>query len=116
MLIMPAVDIKGGKCVRLRQGVAAEETVFSEDPVETARGWESGGAQYLHVVDLDGAFEGVPRNRKLVQAILSALSIPVEVSGGLSWARVRWNRWNGPSGLPRRIPGASPSESTPGRG
>jgi len=83
MLIIPAVDIKGGKCVRLRQGLAEEETVFSDDPVEAARRWETQGAQYLHVVDLDGAFEGTPRNREIVQAILGALGIGVEVSGGL---------------------------------
>ena len=83
MLVIPAVDIKGGKCVRLRQGRAEEETVFGEDPVEMARHWESEGAEYLHVVDLDGAFEGVPKNRALVKDIIGALKIKVDVGGGI---------------------------------
>ena len=82
MLVIPAVDIKGGKCVRLRQGRAEEETVFGDDPVEMARHWESEGAEYLHVVDLDGAFEGVPKNRVLVKDIIGALKIKVDVGGG----------------------------------
>jgi len=83
MLVIPAVDIKGGRCVRLRQGRAEEETVFGEDPVAMARRWQEDGAEYLHVVDLDGAFEGTPENMELVKGILSALQIKVEVGGGL---------------------------------
>ena len=83
MLVIPAVDIKGGKCVRLRQGRAEEETVFGEDPLEMARHWESEGAEYLHVVDLDGAFEGVPKNMALVKDIIGALKIKVDVGGGI---------------------------------
>jgi phosphoribosylformimino-5-aminoimidazole carboxamide ribotide isomerase len=83
MLIIPAVDIKGGKCVRLRQGRADEETVFAEDPVAMARHWEAEGAEYLHVVDLDGAFEGEPRNTELIVRILGTLGIPADVGGGL---------------------------------
>ena len=75
MLVIPAVDIKGGRCVRLRQGRAEEETVFGEDPVEMARHWESEGAGYLHVVDLDGAFDGVPVNVELVKGIISETQV-----------------------------------------
>ena len=66
MLIIPAIDLKGGKCVRLTQGRKDAETVFSDDPVDMARSWEEQGADYLHVVDLDGAFEGAPKNLALV--------------------------------------------------
>jgi phosphoribosylformimino-5-aminoimidazole carboxamide ribotide isomerase len=83
MLVIPAVDIRGGKCVRLRQGRAEEETVFGDDPVKIARQWEREGAQYLHVVDLDGAFEGTPANIKIVKRIIRAVDIRVEVGGGV---------------------------------
>lgn len=83
MLVLPAVDIKGGACVRLRQGKADATTVFSESPVEAALDWERRGARYLHVVDLDGAFEGVPANREVVREICAKLSIPVELGGGI---------------------------------
>lgn len=81
--IVPAVDIKGGRCVRLLQGRADAETVFSEDPVATARQWEAAGAPRLHVVDLDGAFEGRPAQSRIVRALIEALGIPVQVGGGL---------------------------------
>jgi len=81
--VVPAVDVKGGRCVRLVQGKADAETVFSDDPVAVARGWEAAGAPRLHVVDLDGAFEGRPAQTALVEAIVGAVSIPVEVGGGL---------------------------------
>ncbi|HUW55549.1 MAG TPA: 1-(5-phosphoribosyl)-5-[(5-phosphoribosylamino)methylideneamino]imidazole-4-carboxamide isomerase [Planctomycetota bacterium] len=87
MLVIPAVDIKGGKCVRLRQGRAEEETVFGEDPVGMARHWEEEGAGYLHVVDLDGAFEGTPINLELVKSIVRGVGIPVEIGGGLRTER-----------------------------
>src|SRR5512139_144999 len=80
--IIPAVDVKDGRCVRLRQGRAEAETVFGEDPVAMARRWEADGARRVHVVDLDGAF-GKPRQTAVVGAILEGLSIPVEVGGGL---------------------------------
>ncbi|HUU42195.1 MAG TPA: 1-(5-phosphoribosyl)-5-[(5-phosphoribosylamino)methylideneamino]imidazole-4-carboxamide isomerase, partial [Planctomycetota bacterium] len=83
MLVIPAVDIKGGKCVRLRQGRADEETVFGEDPVAMALHWQTEGAGYLHVVDLDGAFEGTPKNVDLVKRIVTTLEIRVDVGGGL---------------------------------
>ena len=81
--IVPAVDLKAGRCVRLVQGRAEAETVFSDDPVAMARRWEASGARRLHVVDLDGAFAGGPAQTDLVGAVIRAVSIPVEVGGGL---------------------------------
>ncbi len=81
--IVPAVDLKRGRCVRLVQGRADAETVFSDDPVAIARRWEAAGARRLHVVDLDGAFAGGPAQTDLVRAMIRAVSIPVEVGGGL---------------------------------
>jgi phosphoribosylformimino-5-aminoimidazole carboxamide ribotide isomerase len=81
--IVPAVDLKAGRCVRLRQGRADAETVFSDDPVAMARRWQGAGARRLHVVDLDGAFAGRPAQTALVAAMIQAVSIPVEVGGGL---------------------------------
>ena len=83
MLVLPAVDIKDGACVRLRQGKAEETTVFAADPVAAARAWEAQGAQYLHVIDLDGAFDGAPVNKDLIRDICSHLNIPVELGGGI---------------------------------
>jgi phosphoribosylformimino-5-aminoimidazole carboxamide ribotide isomerase len=83
MLIIPAVDLKAGRCVRLLQGRAEAETVFSDDPVAMARRWESEGAPRLHVVDLDGAFGGGPAQTAIIRDIVRAVSIPVEVGGGL---------------------------------
>jgi phosphoribosylformimino-5-aminoimidazole carboxamide ribotide isomerase len=81
--IVPAVDIKGGRCVRLLQGRADAETVFSDDPVAMARQWQAAGAPRLHVVDLDGAFAGRPTQTGIVREIIEALTIPIEVGGGL---------------------------------
>ena len=81
--IVPAVDLKAGRCVRLVQGRADAETVFSDDPVSMARRWEGSGARRLHVVDLDGAFAGRPAQTELVRAIVQAVAIPVQVGGGL---------------------------------
>jgi phosphoribosylformimino-5-aminoimidazole carboxamide ribotide isomerase len=75
--------MKGGKCVRLFQGRADQETVFADDPVEAARRWAGLGAEYLHLVDLDGAFEGQPRHMDLVGRIVQATGLPVEVGGGI---------------------------------
>ncbi|OVE75963.1 1-(5-phosphoribosyl)-5-[(5-phosphoribosylamino)methylideneamino]imidazole-4-carboxamide isomerase [bacterium E08(2017)] len=83
MIILPAVDLKGGKCVRLRQGVAEDVTVYSDDPVDMAKHWEQEGGEYLHVVDLDGAFGGQSAHAEVISRIVSAISIPVEVGGGL---------------------------------
>ncbi len=81
--ILPAIDLKGRQCVRLRQGKADDVTVYSADPVEMALHWEREGGDYLHVVDLDGAFEGRPMHADIIGRIVEALSIPVQVGGGL---------------------------------
>jgi len=83
MEILPAIDLRGGKCVRLLQGDYDRETVFSDDPPAMARHWESLGATRLHVVDLDGAKEGAPRNLAVVRDICAAVSIPVQLGGGM---------------------------------
>ena len=71
MLVIPAIDLKGGKCVRLREGKMEEETIFSEDPIATADSWFSQGAEILHIVDLDGAIEGRPINNEIIFSIAS---------------------------------------------
>ena len=81
--IYPAIDLKDGKCVRLRQGRADAVTVYSEDPVAMARQWSDAGGDWLHVVDLDGAFAGHPVHHETVKAIAAAIPIPVELGGGL---------------------------------
>ncbi len=83
MIVFPAVDIKGGQCVRLKKGRADQETVFSSDPVEAALHWQNLGAQWLHLVDLDGAFAGKPVNLPLITRLCKALSIPVQMGGGI---------------------------------
>jgi phosphoribosylformimino-5-aminoimidazole carboxamide ribotide isomerase len=83
MEIVPAVDIKGGKCVRLYQGDYSRETVFAEDPVAAALDWQAQGAGRLHVVDLDGAASGEPRNINVVEAIVKQVSLPVQLGGGI---------------------------------
>ena len=84
MIVIPAVDLRAGRCVRLREGRADRETVFSDDPVATAVGWKARGAERLHVVDLDGAFAGEPRQAALIADIVAAVApVPVEVGGGL---------------------------------
>lgn len=83
LTIIPAIDLKGGRCVRLRQGVAADETVYSDDPVQMAQSWEKQGAAWLHIVDLDGAFQGFPVHTALIEKIARAVRIPVEAGGGL---------------------------------
>ena len=83
MTIIPAIDLKGGRCVRLRQGRVSDETVYSDDPVQMAQSWEQQGAAWLHVVDLDGAFQGLPVHTDLIEKIALAVRIPIEVGGGL---------------------------------
>lgn len=84
MIVIPAVDLRGGRCVRLREGRTDAETVFSDDPVATAARWAALGAARLHVVDLDGAFAGAPRQTGLVAKIAAAVApVPVEAGGGL---------------------------------
>jgi phosphoribosylformimino-5-aminoimidazole carboxamide ribotide isomerase len=85
MLLIPAIDLKDGRCVRLRQGDLADETVFSEDPAEVARHWLDQGARRLHLVDLNGAVAGKQRNQPAIKAILAAIGgrIPVQLGGGI---------------------------------
>ena len=83
MQVWPAIDLRGGKCVRLRQGDYEQETVFAEDPAEVARQFVAQGAKHLHVVDLEGALEGLPVNLPGVQAILAAVNIECELGGGI---------------------------------
>ena len=83
MEIIPAIDIRGGRCVRLLQGDYARETVFADDPAAVASRWQEAGARRLHVVDLDGAREGRPVNQEAIQRVLAAVSIPVQLGGGI---------------------------------
>jgi len=84
MLIIPAIDLKEGKCVRLRRGKMNESTVFSDDPVAMAAQWVEAGARRLHLVDLDGAFEGMPVNGDVVKAIASRYpKLPIQIGGGI---------------------------------
>ncbi|MDO9573424.1 MAG: 1-(5-phosphoribosyl)-5-[(5-phosphoribosylamino)methylideneamino]imidazole-4-carboxamide isomerase [Candidatus Contubernalis sp.] len=83
MEVIPAIDLKGGKCVRLFQGRADRETVYYENPLEVALMWEEKGAQRLHLVDLDGAFQGSPMNKEVIKKIAAALKIPIQMGGGI---------------------------------
>lgn len=83
MLLLPAVDLKNGRCVRLRQGRMDAETVYSDDPVAMAQQWTAQGAQWLHIVDLDGAVEGEPRNLPVIETIVRQVPVPVQVGGGI---------------------------------
>ncbi len=83
MQIWPAIDLRGGKCVRLRQGDYQQETIFGEDPAEMARQFVDAGARLLHLVDLDGARDGVSINRQAVRDIIRAVNIPCELGGGI---------------------------------
>src|SRR5438445_10109338 len=83
MQIFPAIDLRGGQCVRLRQGDYAQETVFGADPAAMARRWVDEGATYLHLVDLDGAKEGRPVNGESVRRIVESAGVPCQIGGGL---------------------------------
>ena len=83
MVILPAIDLKGGVCVRLRQGRAEDVTTYNDDPAAQARDWRSQGGRELHVVDLDGAFAGTPKHAEIIRQIIEAFGGPVEVGGGL---------------------------------
>ncbi|MBK1699649.1 1-(5-phosphoribosyl)-5-[(5-phosphoribosylamino)methylideneamino]imidazole-4-carboxamide isomerase [Thiococcus pfennigii] len=84
MLLIPAIDLKDGRCVRLRQGRMEDETVFSDDPVEMAGRWATAGARRLHLVDLNGAFAGTPVNGAAIRAIAAAFpELPIQVGGGI---------------------------------
>ena len=83
MILFPAIDLKAGRCVRLRQGDMARATIFNDDPVAQARAFCDAGFTYLHLVDLDGAFAGRPVNQSAVEAILAAVELPVQLGGGI---------------------------------
>ena len=83
MVILPAIDLKGGVCVRLRQGRAEDVTTYNDDPAAQARDWRDQGGRELHVVDLDGAFAGTPKHAEIIRQIIEAFGGPVEVGGGL---------------------------------
>ncbi len=83
MVVIPAIDLKGGKCVRLRQGREDDVTVYGDDPASQASCWRAQGGRELHVVDLDGAFAGTPRHAETIARIIGAFGGPVEVGGGL---------------------------------
>ncbi|MCD5406247.1 MAG: 1-(5-phosphoribosyl)-5-[(5-phosphoribosylamino)methylideneamino]imidazole-4-carboxamide isomerase [Desulfotomaculum sp.] len=83
MLVIPAIDLRNGKCVRLIEGRLDRETIYSEQPVEMARHWQESGAKYLHIVDLDGAFAGTLKNLPVIKEIVTGFKIPVQVGGGI---------------------------------
>lgn len=83
MLVIPAIDLKDGVCVRLEQGLMDRDTVFNDNPASQALEWQSQGAELLHIVDLDGAFAGTPKNTAAIEAIVKAISIPAQLGGGI---------------------------------
>ena len=83
MLVIPAIDLKEGRCVRLEQGLMEKDTVYSDSPAAQARIWQEQGGELLHIVDLDGAFAGVPRNKAAIEDIVQAIDIPTELGGGV---------------------------------
>nr|WP_320114928.1 1-(5-phosphoribosyl)-5-[(5-phosphoribosylamino)methylideneamino]imidazole-4-carboxamide isomerase [uncultured Desulfuromonas sp.] len=83
MIVIPAIDLKNGACVRLEQGLMERDTVYSDDPGAQARIWQDQGGEMLHIVDLDGAFAGEPKNRHAIESIVKALDIPTELGGGI---------------------------------
>ncbi len=83
MIVIPAIDLKEGKCVRLEQGLMERDTVFNDDPGAQAKAWQDQGAELLHIVDLDGAFAGEPKNRSAIELIVRAVTIPTQLGGGI---------------------------------
>jgi phosphoribosylformimino-5-aminoimidazole carboxamide ribotide isomerase len=83
VIVYPAIDIRGGRCVRLVEGDFARETAFDADPADAARRWVAAGAEWLHVVDLDGAVQGAPVNVQAIRAIRAAIAVPIQLGGGL---------------------------------
>jgi phosphoribosylformimino-5-aminoimidazole carboxamide ribotide isomerase len=83
MIIFPAIDIRGGRCVRLVQGRADQETVYGNDPAAMGQRWQAEGAAWLHVVDLDGAFGAKPQNLEVIRRLRQAVTIPIQLGGGL---------------------------------
>jgi len=83
VIILPAIDLKEGRCVRLEQGLMEKDTVYNDDPAAQALAWQEQGGEFLHIVDLDGAFAGVPKNKDAIRAIVNAIDIPSELGGGI---------------------------------
>ncbi|MDD5099758.1 MAG: 1-(5-phosphoribosyl)-5-[(5-phosphoribosylamino)methylideneamino]imidazole-4-carboxamide isomerase [Syntrophales bacterium] len=83
MMVIPAIDLRGGRCVRLRQGDLNRETVYADDPVATAAAWKRQGAERLHVVDLDGSFAGIPRHEAVIREMVAETGLPIQVGGGI---------------------------------
>lgn len=83
MIIYPAIDLKGGKCVRLYQGMMSKDTIYNDKPSEQAKEWEAAGFRWLHIVDLDGAVKGMPVNASAVRNIIKTVNIPVQLGGGI---------------------------------
>jgi phosphoribosylformimino-5-aminoimidazole carboxamide ribotide isomerase len=83
VIILPAIDLKEGRCVRLEQGLMDKDTVYNDDPAAQALLWQEQGGELLHMVDLDGAFAGVPKNKAAIEAIVKAINIPSELGGGV---------------------------------
>lgn len=83
MIVFPAIDIKGGRCVRLKQGRADQETVYGDDPAAMGERWQAAGAAWLHVVDLDGAFSSRPQNLEAIKRLRRAVTIPIQLGGGI---------------------------------
>lgn len=91
MILLPAIDLRGGRCVRLVQGDFDQETVYDDNAVEVAKRFEEQGAEWLHIVDLDAALEGVPRNREIIERVMMSVTIPVQCSGGIrSMEDIAW--------------------------
>jgi len=110
MHIIPAIDIKNKKCVRLTQGLPDQETVYSDNPIEVAKKWASMGAKWLHIVDLDGAFKGEPVNLDILKDIIENVNIPVELGGGLRTEKIIEKVFN--LGVRRAILGTVAIENT----
>ena len=83
MIVIPAIDLKGGSCVRLEQGLMEKDTVFNDNPAAQGAEWQRQGGEILHIVDLDGAFAGEPKNRGAIEAIVKAVTIPTQLGGGI---------------------------------
>ena len=83
MIVIPAIDLKDGVCVRLEQGLMDKDTVFNDNPAAQALDWQNQGAEMLHIVDLDGAFAGEPKNRSVIEAIVKSINIPSQLGGGI---------------------------------
>src|SRR5438094_7685039 len=109
MIILPAIDLMYGQVVRLRQGKASEKTVYSDDPVGFAKKWEDEGGDFLHIVDLNAAFTGEPRNLGVVEKIAAAISIPCELGGGMRSGEAVQRAFN--AGVARVVIGTRASES-----